>query len=121
MVAVLPVADPNIFSTAQRVTLAQTQLQLAQSAPQMHNMYQAFYRMYSAMNIRDIDSILRPQRVGMPKDPATENADVLAGTPLVIFVAVLVIQSPTARVGIAATRTSAKNSASPEAVTTTSW
>ena len=85
MVAVLPVADPNIFSTAQRVTLAQTQLQLAQSAPQMHNMYQAFYRMYSAMNIRDIDSILRPQRVGMPKDPATENADVLDGMDLKAF------------------------------------
>jgi hypothetical protein len=82
---VLPVSDPNIFSVAQRITMAQTQLQLAQSNPQMHNMYQAFYRMYSAMNIRDIDSILRPQRVGMPKDPATENADVLDGMDLKAF------------------------------------
>jgi chaperonin GroES len=60
MVAVLPVADPNIFSTAQRITLAQTQLQLAQSAPQMHNMYEAYYRVYAALNVRDIDGILRP-------------------------------------------------------------
>jgi hypothetical protein len=59
MVAVLPVADPNIFSTAQRITLAQTQLQLAQSAPQMHNMYEAYYRVYAALNVRDIDGILR--------------------------------------------------------------
>ena len=77
MVAVLPVADPNIFSTAQRITLAQTQLQLAQTAPQMHNMYEAFYRVYAALNVRDIDGILRPQNSQMPKDPAQENADIL--------------------------------------------
>jgi len=77
MVAVLPVADPNIFSTAQRITLAQTQLQLAQSAPQMHNLYEAYYRVYAALNVRDIDGILRPQNSQMPKDPAQENADVL--------------------------------------------
>ena len=85
MVAVLPVADPNIFSTSQRVTLAQTQLQLAQSAPQLHNLYEAFYRMYSAMNIRDIDGILRPQNISKPKDPATENGDVLNGMDLKAF------------------------------------
>lgn len=85
MVAVLPVADPNIFSTSQRVTLAQTQLQLAQSAPQLHNLYEAFYRMYSAMNIRDIDGILRPQNISKPKDPATENGDVLSGMDLKAF------------------------------------
>lgn len=77
MVAVLPVADPNIFSTAQRIMLAQTQLQIAQSAPQMHNMYEAYYRVYASMNVRDIDSILRPQSSSVPKDPAQENADVL--------------------------------------------
>jgi hypothetical protein len=77
LVAVLPVADPNIFSVAQRITLAQTQLQLAQSAPMMHNMYEAYYRVYAAMNVRDIDGILRPQNTQMPKDPAKENSDVL--------------------------------------------
>jgi hypothetical protein len=76
-VAVLPVADPNIFSAAQRIMLAQTQLQVAQSAPQMHNMYEAYYRVYAAMNVRDIDGILRPQHTNIPKDPAQENSDLL--------------------------------------------
>jgi hypothetical protein len=77
MVSVLPVADPNIFSTAQRITLAQTQLQMAQQAPQMHNMYEAYYRVYAALNVRDIDGILRPQNNQMPKDPAQENSAIL--------------------------------------------
>ena len=85
LVAILPVADPNIFSTAQRITLAQTQLQLAQAAPQMHNMYEAYYRVYQAMNVRDIDGILRPQSNQMPKDPSSENADVLDGMQLKAF------------------------------------
>ena len=85
LVAILPVADPNIFSSAQRVTLAQTQLQLAQSAPQMHNMYEAFHRMYTALNVRDIDAILTPQHIDHPKDPATENSDAMNGMPLKAF------------------------------------
>jgi hypothetical protein len=85
MVSVQPVADPNIFSTAQRIQLAQMQLQMAQTAPQMHNMYEAYYRVYSALNIRDIDGILLPQNNQMPKDPATENASVLNGMKLKAF------------------------------------
>lgn len=85
MVSVQPVADPNIFSAAQRIQLAQMQLQLAQSAPQMHNMYEAYYRMYAALNIRDIDGILLPQHTNMPRDPASENSDVLNGMKLKAF------------------------------------
>jgi len=85
MVAVLPVADPNVFSAAQRITLAQTQLQLAQSAPQMHNMYEAYYRVYQAMNVRDIDGILKVQTNQMPKDPASENIEVADGKELKAF------------------------------------
>jgi hypothetical protein len=85
LVAVLPVADPNIFSTAQRITLAQTQLQMAQTAPQMHNMYEAYYRVYAALNVRDIDGILKPQSNQMPVDPATENSNVLNGMELKAF------------------------------------
>ena len=82
---VLPVSDPNIFSVAQRITLAQTQLQLAQSAPQMHNMYEAYRRMYEAIGVRDIDQILNTQNVDKPKDPASENAQALDGSPLKAF------------------------------------
>jgi hypothetical protein len=85
IVSVLPVADPNIFSTAQRIQLAQMQLQMAQSAPQMHNMYEAFYRVYAALNIRDIDGILIPQNNQMPRDPASENSSVLNGMKLKAF------------------------------------
>ena len=63
---VLPVSDPNIFSMSQRVTLAQTQLQLAQANPQAHNMYEAYRRMYEALGVKDIVSILPP-----PKQPST--------------------------------------------------
>jgi hypothetical protein len=85
MVSVQPVADPNIFSSAQRIQLAQMQLQLAQSAPNMHNMYEAFYRMYAALNVRDIDGVLLPQNTNTPRDPASENSDVLNGMKLKAF------------------------------------
>ena len=85
MVAVLPIADPNVFSSAQRIALAQTQLELAQSAPQMHNMYEAYYRVYQALNVRDIDGILKIQTNAMPKDPASENIEVADGKELQAF------------------------------------
>lgn len=84
-VDVLPVSDPNIFSVAQRITMAQTQLQLAQSNPQMHNMYEAYRRMYQAIGVRDIDAILNTQNVDKPKDPASENSQALDGSPLKAF------------------------------------
>jgi hypothetical protein len=84
-VDVQPVADPNIFSSSQRITLAQTQLQIAQSAPQMHNMYEAYRRVYEALGTKHIDAILTPQNPDMPKDPASENADVLDGVALKAF------------------------------------
>ena len=84
-VSVLPVADPNIFSASQRITLAQTQLQLAQSAPHMHNLYEAYYRVYQAMNVRDIEGILKTQTNQMPKDSASENIDAIDGKQLKAF------------------------------------
>ena len=78
-VDVLPVSDPNIFSMSQRVTLAQTQLQLAQSNPQMHNLHAAYRRMYQALEVQNIDEILPPQPQPQPQDPASENAAMLGG------------------------------------------
>jgi hypothetical protein len=86
-VDVLPVADPNIYSTSQRIMMAQTQLQLAQSAPQMHNLYEAYRRMYEALGVRDIDMVLNydDTQEPRPKDPATENAEAIDGKKLKAF------------------------------------
>ena len=84
-VDVLPVSDPSIFSMAQRLSLAQTQLQLAQAAPQMHNMYEAYRRMYDALDIKNIDNILPPPQPPQPVDPGMENANVLSGQMIQAF------------------------------------
>jgi len=84
-VDILPVADPNIFSQTQRISLAQTELQLAQSNPQIHNMYNAYRHMYEALGVKDIDQILIRPQPPQPKDPALEHIDSLAGKPFQAF------------------------------------
>ena len=86
-VDVIPVSDPNIFSMSQRVTLAQTELQLAQAAPELHNMYEAFRRMYKAIGVKDVDAILKvvDQEEETPKDPAVENSEALENVVLKAF------------------------------------
>ena len=84
-VDILPVSDPNIFSMAQRLSLAQTQLQMAQAAPQMHNLREAYRRMYDALDIKNIDAILPEPPKPQPVDPATENGNALKGMPLQAF------------------------------------
>ena len=82
---IIPVSDPTIFSMSQRITLAQTQLQLAQAAPEMHNMYEAFRRMYSAMGVQNIEAILPAPSGPQPLDPGQENATALSGGALTAF------------------------------------
>ena len=84
-VDIIPISDPNIFSMAQRITLAQTQLQLAQSNPQIHNLYEAYRRMYQAMGIQQIEQILPPPPQPQPMDPGMENSQVLMQKPLQAF------------------------------------
>ena len=73
-VDVIPVSDPNIFSMSQRLALAQTQLQLAQSNPQMHNLYEAYRRIYEAIGVHNIEALLPAPQQAQPTDPAIENA-----------------------------------------------
>ena len=84
-VDILPVADPNIFSQTQRISLAQTELQLAQSNPQMHNMYQAYRNMYEALGVKNIDSVLIKPAPPAPLDPSLENIMALSGKPFQAF------------------------------------
>tara|TARA_Y100000817_G_scaffold265438_1_gene221205 strand:- start:3128 stop:5527 length:2400 start_codon:yes stop_codon:yes gene_type:complete len=85
---VLPVSDPNIFSMSQRIALAQTQLQLAQSNPEIHGqngMYQAYRKMYEALGVTNIDAVLQPPPQPMPMNPAKENQEALRGARLQAF------------------------------------
>jgi len=84
-VAVIPVADPNIFSQTQRISLAQTEMQLATSNPSMHNQYQVYRNMYEALGVKDIDRILIQPQQPQPKDPALEHIAALAGQPFQAF------------------------------------
>ena len=84
-VDVVPVSDPNIFSMSQRLALAQTQLQLAQSNPQMHNLYEAFRRIYEAIGVHNIEALLPAPQPPQPVDPATENAASVNMQPLKAF------------------------------------
>ena len=68
-VDVIPVADPNIFSMSQRITLAQTQLQLATSNPQIHNLYQVYRNMYEAIGVKNVDAVLPPPAPNAPYGP----------------------------------------------------
>jgi len=84
-VDVIPVADPNIMSMAQRVTLANENLKIAMSNPMMHNLREAYRRVYEALGTQDIDQLLIPQEKPTPKDPATENMEALMQKPLRAF------------------------------------
>ena len=84
-VDVIPVADPNIFSMSQRITLAQTQLQIASANPQAHNMYQVYRTMYEAIGVKNVDAILPPPAPNMPMDPSLEHINALAGKPFQAF------------------------------------
>ena len=84
-VDVLPVADPNIFSMAQRITMAQTELQLATSNPQIHNLYGAYRKMYEALGVKDIDQVLPPPAPMQPMDPSLEHISALGGKPFQAF------------------------------------
>ena len=82
---ILPVADPNIFSQTQRISIAQSQLQLAQSNPQMHNLYQAYRSMYDALGVKNVNAILPPPPQPMPMDPALEHIMAMSQKPFQAF------------------------------------
>jgi hypothetical protein len=86
-VDVIPVSNPNVFSQAQRIVLAQTKLQLASQAPDMHNMHEVFRDMYEALGVTDVDRIMKAMPVDEPRplDPAQENINALDMLPLKAF------------------------------------
>ena len=85
-VDVIPVSDPSIFSSTQRIAQAQAILQLAQSAPKLHDMYEAYKRMYEAIRVPDIDQILKKPEEAPSLDPVDENVSALLGKPIKAFI-----------------------------------
>jgi hypothetical protein len=86
-VDVVPVSNPNAFSQSQRIMLAQTKLQLAAQAPEIHNMHEVFKDMYEALGVTDVDRIMKsvPAEEAEPIDPAQENINALDMLPLKAF------------------------------------
>ncbi len=86
-VDVVPVSNPNSFSQAQRISLAQSQLQMAMQAPQIHDLHEAYRRMYEALGVDDVDKILiaPSSEDPIPKDPAQENIDSIDNVQLKAF------------------------------------
>ena len=77
-VDILPVADPNIFSQSQRISIAQTELQMAMSNPKLHNLYQAYHNMYTALGVKDIDTLLPQTKPPAPMDPSMEHIQAMS-------------------------------------------
>ena len=87
---IFPVSNPDIFSTSQRIVMAQEMMQLVQSNPQIHGpggVYEAYKRMYASLGVDNIDSLLLPPP---PNDPSPieagmENSSLLIGQPAQAF------------------------------------
>jgi len=84
-VDIIPVADPNIFSQTQRISIAQSEMQIAMTNPQMHNIYHAYRHMYEALGVKDIDQLLPPPPQPTALDPASENILALNGKKFQAF------------------------------------
>jgi len=84
---IVPVSNPNTFSQAQRIALAQTKMQLASAAPELHNMHEVYRDMYEAIGVTDVDRLMKkvPDEEPRPLDPASENINALDMAPLVAF------------------------------------
>tara|TARA_R100000654_G_scaffold40446_1_gene66437 strand:+ start:4273 stop:6720 length:2448 start_codon:yes stop_codon:yes gene_type:complete len=82
---ILPVSDPNIFSTAQRIAQAQAILEMARAAPQLHDLYEAYKRMYEAIRIPNIEEVLKEPLEASRIDPIDENMSVMYGKPIKAF------------------------------------
>ena len=87
---IVPVSDPNIFSQSQRVTLAQELLQMVLSNPEIHGqqgMYEAYRRMYSALGIDNVESLIPPppDMTPQPIDAGLENSSLMLGMPAQAF------------------------------------
>lgn len=81
-IKIIPVSDPNLTTSTQRILRAEGILRLAQSAPQLHDLRYAYLMMYEAMNVDAIDKLLPLPPEVPPLDPVTENMNAMKNMPL---------------------------------------
>lgn len=86
MVDVIPVSDPNAATMAQKIVQYQAVLQLAQGAPQIYNLPKLHRQMLDVLGIRNAQKLIPLQEDLKPKDPVTENMDVIMNKPLKAFI-----------------------------------
>jgi hypothetical protein len=75
---IVPIANPNIFSMSQRISLAQEQLKLASSKPEMHNLYEAYRRVYNSLGVDNVEQILPPPAQPQPMNAIIENGKAMS-------------------------------------------
>jgi len=88
MVAVIPVSDPNAATMAQKIVQYQAVLQLAQTAPQIYDMPYLHRQMLDVLGITNAEKLV-PLKDGddmKPRDPISENMDVINGKPVKAFI-----------------------------------
>ena len=86
MVEVIPVANPNSSTMAQKVVQYQTVMQLAASAPQIYDVPELHKQMLDTIGIENIDKIIPSEEKQKPTDPVSENMDILTGKPVKAFI-----------------------------------
>ena len=86
LVTVIPVSDPNAATMAQKIVQYQAVLQLAQNAPQIYNLPQLHRQMLDVLGIRNAQKLIPLKEDKKPKDPMTENMDVIQNNPLKAFI-----------------------------------
>ena len=89
-VDIIPVSNPDIFSTAQRIAMAQEMMQLVSSNPQIHGpqgIYESYKRMYAAIGVDNPDQLLKkpPTAEPLPVEAGIENNTLLLGQPAQAF------------------------------------
>jgi hypothetical protein len=82
---IIPVSDPNIFSSTQRIAMAQTALQMADANPDLYDRRAAHKRMLDAIRMPQSEELLPDPDDIEPQDPVTENMKALSQQPIRVF------------------------------------
>lgn len=86
MVEVIPVSDPNAATMAQKVTQYQAVMQMAAGAPQLYDLPYLHRQMLEVLGIKNAEKLVPMDDDQKPRDPVSENMDILRGKPVKAFI-----------------------------------